>query len=109
MIQISPEEKEEGKVMAILAYIIFFVPLLAAKDNKFAMFHAEQGTLLFIAYVVVMIAGTIGSLVCIGALLYLLYIPLLVFAIIGIVNAAGGKVKVVPLIGSWGRKFNFVK
>ena len=49
----------KNKVMAILAYIIFFIPLLAAKESKFAMYHANQGLVLFLLAVAVSIVGTI--------------------------------------------------
>ncbi len=35
--------------MAVLAYIIFLIPLLAAKDSKFARYHTNQGLVLFLA------------------------------------------------------------
>jgi hypothetical protein len=39
----EPNNVLTNKVMAILAYIIFFIPLLAARDSHFAMYHANQG------------------------------------------------------------------
>lgn len=38
----------EKKVVAAFAYLIFFIPLLAAPDSKFAKFHANQGFWLLI-------------------------------------------------------------
>jgi len=40
-LDITPEEIESGKTMAIIAYLIFFIPLLMddMKKNKFVMFH----------------------------------------------------------------------
>ena len=82
---------EENKIFAILAYIgiLWLVGLLAAKDSKFARFHVNQGIVLFIAALlsVIPIIGWIWSMV------------VFVFAIIGIVNAATGKAKELPLIG----------
>lgn len=34
--EMEEEDIEKNKVMGILAYILFFVPLLAARDSKFA-------------------------------------------------------------------------
>ena len=46
------EDVEKNKVMAGLAYIIFFLPLIACPDSAFGRFHANQGLLLFIFGVV---------------------------------------------------------
>ena len=83
----------DNKVMAVLAYIgiLFLIPLLAAPNSRFARFHANQGLVLFlglIPFVGWIISGAIG-IVC------------LAFMIIGIVNAANGKAKELPLIGSF--------
>ncbi|MBI5144164.1 MAG: zinc ribbon domain-containing protein, partial [Candidatus Omnitrophica bacterium] len=47
-----PNDKEvlEGKPFAILSYlwILCLVPLILKKENRFAMFHAKQGLVLFI-------------------------------------------------------------
>jgi uncharacterized membrane protein len=105
-INVTPEEIDSGKTMAIIAYFIFFVPLLVedAKKNKFAMFHTEQSIVLFIIQVIVIIVGTITC-----GIGYILYIPLLVFYVMGIVYAAQGQVKEIPLVGKFGEKFNLVK
>ncbi len=91
---------EDNKVMAILAYIwiLLLVPLLAAKDSKYARYHAYQGVTLFIAWVAVRALGWIlpynlSGLVTIASL------GLLVLAIIGILNAFNGRAKPLPLIG----------
>jgi uncharacterized membrane protein len=105
-LNITPEEINSGKTMAIIAYFIFFIPLLVedAKNNKFAMFHTEQSIVLLILNVII---GIVGTITCgIGLILYL---PLLVLYIMGIVYAAQGQVKEVPLVGSFGEKFNLVK
>ena len=101
---------EQNKVMAVLAYLgpLVLVPILAAKDSKFAKFHANQGLVLFICSIVYCIA-----LFFIGFILYsisdylgifvhilrLLNIAFLVLAILGIVNAINGQAKELPIIG----------
>lgn len=101
-----------NKIMAILAYIgiLVLVPIFAAKESKFARFHANQGLVLLIAEVAVSIILSI-----VGAILILIlpilgivfsivswvaYVVFLVLAVMGIVNAATGKAKELPLIGS---------
>jgi len=88
-----------NKAMAILAYILFFVPLLAARHSKFAMYHANQGLVLFLALVAVNIVSSIIPII--GWLLIgpLANLGLFILAVVGILNAAGGKCKPLPLIG----------
>ena len=108
----DPADINNNKVMAVLAYfgILFLVPLLAAKDSKYAKFHTNQGVVLLIAQLVLGFAvGILSSVLLFIApvlavittlLSYAVSIASLVFAIIGIVNAATGKAKELPLIGS---------
>lgn len=105
-LNITPEEIESGKTMAFVAYLIFFIPLLMddAKKNKFVMYHTEQSIVLLIVNVIMNI---IGIVTC--GFGYILYIAVIVFYIMGIVNALGGKVVPLPLIGQYGEKFNLVK
>lgn len=96
----AQEDIEKNKVMAGLAYIIFFLPLLACPDSKFAKYHANQGLLLLI----VSFAGSIilSLIPIIGWLLLPIFtVVVLVFAIIGLVNGLGGKVKELPIIGKY--------
>lgn len=118
-LNITPEEIESGKVMGILAYILFLIPLFAARDNKFAMFHTEQAIVLcitsFVIWIVVFILNMIvsaisSSLGCAISILGMLpWIAYLVLWIMGLLNAIGGKVKELPIIGAYGAKLNLVK
>jgi uncharacterized membrane protein len=105
-INITPEEAEAGKTMAIIAYFIFFVPLLVdeARNNKFAMYHTEQSIILLILQIIVNIIGVITC-----GIGYILYLPVLVFYVMGIINAVQGQAKPLPLVGQFGEKFNLVK
>ena len=100
-LQAEPTDIANNKGMAILAYILFFIPLLAAKQSKFAMYHANQGLILFLALVAINIVSTIIPVI--GWLLIgpLANLALFILAILGIVNAAGGKCKPLPLIGGF--------
>ena len=110
-LNITPEEIESGKTMAILAYILFIIPLVVeeAKQNKFAMFHTEQAIVIAILHLAGFILGTIGSMVCIGAIFYLINLFAFVLWIMGLIYAIQGQVKAVPLVGQFGEKFNLVK
>jgi uncharacterized membrane protein len=116
---ITEAEIQDGKTMAILAYIIFIIPLLAARDKKFAMYHTEQAIMLWIAFIIIYIAiwiltfivGQISSgLACIISILGIIpWILYLILWIMGIINAAGGKIKELPVIGTYAAKLNLVK
>jgi len=103
------KEVEEGKIFAFLAIFLtiigFLIVVLTKKENKYAMYYAKQGLVLFIAYVIVWVAGLIpfiGWFVIwpIGLLL------LFILWIIGIVNAFSGEEKPIPLIGRFADKIN---
>lgn len=105
-LNITPEEIEKGKTMAFVAYLIFFIPLLMDeyRNNKFVMYHTEQSIVLLILNIILAIVGTVTC--GIGLVLYIAWI---IFLIMGIMNALGGKVQPLPLIGQFGEKFNLVK
>jgi uncharacterized membrane protein len=90
---------QNNKGVAIVAYIIFFIPLLVARESKFATYHANQGLVLFIAAIAVNVV--LGIIPIIGwILLPLANLAVIVFAILGIINAANGQTKPLPWIGS---------
>ena len=112
----SQQDINQNKAMAVLAYIgiLVLVPIFAAKESKFAKFHANQGLILLIVDVIVAILIMVLSAVIlaiswrlywVSTILSLLYIPLLGFSILGIINAVNGKAKELPLIG----KFRLLK
>lgn len=97
------QDIEKNKVMALLAYIIFLIPLLAAKDSKFARFHANQGLVLFLGGIIASVVAVIPVIGWIIAPIAGLVITVL--AIIGILNALNGRAKELPVIG----KFKILK
>lgn len=109
----DPQDVQQNKLMAILAYfgILVIIPILAAKDSKFAKFHANQGLVLCICSIVLWVALSIISTLVykfafflgmiISLLSFLVYIGIFVLAILGIVNAAKGEAKELPLIGKY--------
>lgn len=110
--EFAPDDIQKNKGMALLSYIgiLFIIPLLAAKDSKFAKFHVNQGIVLFIAELVCSIAVWIVSAILRfipvvrtflpAVLITLVSLAALAFMIIGILNAVNGRAKELPLIGS---------
>lgn len=101
--EFTPEDINSNKAVAIIAcfWILFFVPLVAAKDSGFGKFYANQGLILLITGAVLNVAGGILSNVpfvgfILQMLLSLVSLGLFVFLI---VNAANGKAKELPIVG----------
>ena len=102
----DPQDVKDNKIIAALSYLglLVLVPLLAKKDSPFCQFHAKQGLVLLIAWVVI---GVVAVIPILGWIISILgSILLAIFFIIGIVNALSGKAKELPLIGQLGNKFN---
>lgn len=108
----SPQDDvSTNKGYAILSYfsLLVLVPIFAAKNSKFARFHANQGLVLLIAEalygiataVIVAIFTLINWLVAsiFSTILGLGSILFLVLAILGIVSAAQGECKPLPVLG----------
>lgn len=103
----------QNKAMAILAYFgpLVLIPIFAAKGSKFARYHSNQGLLLLITCVawsivtailnsvMYAISWRLGSII--GTLLSIVNLVFLVAAVIGIINAANGKAKELPVIGKY--------
>ena len=95
----DPADVNANKWIGVLAYILFFIPLLAAKDSRFAMYHANQGLVLLILCIACNIVLSIIPIIG-WILLPLANLATLVLAIIGIIQAANGQLKPLPIIGS---------
>ena len=107
----SGEPTSDEKVMGAIAYlgILFLVPLLAKKDSKFAMFHAKQGMVLFIAEIIAYIAGFMLAFIpYFGWYLdWLIYVVVGILALIGLIQALSGKYWELPVLGAWAKTFKF--
>lgn len=88
---------DKNKTMAILAYFIFFLPLLTdAKDSTFAKFHANQALLVWLVGVVswFLTATLFGAIIGLP-----LSLVAFVLWIIGLMGAVNGQMKRLPVIG----------
>ena len=115
--------------MGILAYPLFFVPLIAGafKTSPFVKFHTNQGILLWIVFIGYSIINSIlsfairvdrvryvfgipyysrGTPVVLSVILSLLYIPIVILCVMGIMTASKGEMKPLPVIGD---KFTILK
>ena len=118
------KEVESGKVMAILSYIIALIPYFAEKKNKFVRYHAVQGmNILIIAVGWAIVGAIINSVVqaifcstgygywysscwytfgiedVISWIISFVGLGIGILDIMGLVYAATGKAKEVPILG----------
>jgi uncharacterized membrane protein len=101
-IKTKSADAEKYRGMAILAYVIFFLPLLTdAKDNPYVKFHVKQGLIVFLAGIAVSVVGSIIPVL--GWLIILPFGSLLVMVlwVMGIINAVNGEKKELPIIGKY--------
>ncbi|WP_148509883.1 DUF4870 domain-containing protein [Hungatella hathewayi] len=107
--QADIKDAQDNKAMAVLAYIIFLIPLFAAKESKFARYHTNQGLVLFIATVALSIVYSILTTIlyaiswrlglAVGGILWLVFFLPTILAVIGIINAVNGRMKPLPILG----------
>lgn len=105
---------QNDKILSVFGYfgILFLIPLFAGNNSQFTRYHANQGLLLFILdiilYVIALIIG--GIIILVSGFQAVLAVPLImslvslvvmIFAIIGIVHAAQGEMKPLPVIGGF--------
>jgi len=95
--------------MAVIAYILFFVPLLTgdAKKDSFVKYHTKQGLVLFLLAVLLNVINWIMPFYFWWTIGRILGLGVLVLLIIGIINAANGKKEPLPLIGGFADVFKF--
>ena len=96
--QHKDQEIKEGKFFAIISYISFLciVALLLKKHNKFALYHAKHGLVLFVFEVVGFIISIIPIL---GWLIWTFGIVVIsLVSIWGILQALMGNYSRIPLV-----------
>ena len=105
----QPASGQPNTGMAIVAYILFFVPLLTdAKNDPFVKFHVKQGIVVFALSVILWVIKMLIPWYWLFRLYWLFDLAglaILVFVILGIVNAAQGKQEKLPLVGQFADSF----
>ena len=98
---------EEGRGLAWLSYLglLVIIPILLQKDNPFTRYHIQQGLALLIFAIiwnVIWIIPFIGFIVG-----WIGWVAIIVFTVMGIINALTGKETPLPLLGKIADKINF--
>ena len=114
-------DAEDNRVVAILGYLVFLLPLIFAPKSKFARFHANQALLVFccgaslmfvfvtslIAYEVIrkLSLASLDSAMWFGTFCFCVPVTLALLvgvaglALQGIINAANGEMNPLPVVG----------
>jgi len=101
---------ENSKICAILSYLLvgiiwYFVDENMKKD-KFVKYHVKQGLVLLIVWVIGDIVFSIIPVI--GWILFPIFsLAMIVLMVLGIINAANGQEKELPIIGQFASKFTF--
>ena len=112
---IDPADIAANKTWGGLAYILFFLPFIGCPQSRYGRYHANQGLILLILWVILAVIGNIISFIFLGVSWRLYFIPYIIWAliwiinvaffVIGLINGLTGKAKELPLIG----KFRIIK
>jgi len=109
--KVETKSEDTGKLCAILAYlfvgIIWYFADEKMKIKELAKFHVKQSLVLLIISIILQIVGTVLPIIGWFIILPLASLFTLIWAIIGMVYAANGEMKELPLIGGYAKKFNF--
>ncbi len=100
--EVDANDIKSNKGKAILSYfgLLVLIPLFMAKESKYARFHANQGLTLLIANASIFLISFLSNFVTfLSFVSSICSLFVFVLAIIGIVNAASGKMKPLPIVG----------
>ncbi len=94
----AEQEIRDGKFFAVISYVSFLciITLLLKQDNKFALYHAKQGLVLFVleaAAFILSIIPLLGWLIGIFG-----YAIFLLASVWGIIQAGLGIYSRIPLV-----------
>ncbi len=91
-----PKGYQSNRLLAALSYlwILFLLPFIFCRDDKFALYHARQGLVLFAVTTAGQVLGAAFGLSWIVILMQIYWI------IKGIGNANAGKMEPLPYIGN---------
>lgn len=97
---LNQKDVDTNRVMAALSYvwIVSLIMLLLKKNSPYVQFHAKQGFVLWVASIIFWFIPVIG---------WLLNLIVLIFVVVGFVQALNGNTWKAPLISELAEKINF--
>ncbi|GAA0179538.1 hypothetical protein SH2C18_23890 [Clostridium sediminicola] len=99
------ENKKTNKWINVVAYLLFFVPLLIDSNSEEYKFHANQGLNLLILSIAISIIGSFIPIIGWFIILPIGGILCFILFIMGVINAINETNKQLPMIG----KFRLIK
>ncbi len=101
------QQDSERTIYIVLSYlgILSLIPLLLKKDDKVVQFHAKQGLVIFLIYVVIQIIGSWLLFGVLSVIYGLLVALLVVVSIVAIVKGVQGEMWKIPVIIDLAEKF----
>ena len=99
------DSANDDKVIGILSYLgilwVIAYILYGKKKSEYNIFHLRQGLGLFIIWIGLWIVGYIMAYIPVigGLIMLVLYLGVLVLMIMGIIGAANGEKKELPVLG----------
>lgn len=96
----------EQTVMAALSYlgILILIPFFVKKNDPFVHFHLKQGVVLLVPELIVYVAS--GMMYFMWPIWNIVWLALLGFTIVGVLNALTKKEKALPFIGQYASRIN---
>ena len=95
----NQQVSQDSKLFGALSYLwlLSVVMLILKKDDEFVRFHAKQGTVIFVASIILWFIPIIG---------WLMQIAVLVGVVIGFLKAYSGERFKMPVVGDLADKIN---
>ena len=93
------DDEKKNRILAALSYVLFLWILpLGKKDSQFCQFHAKQGMLVFISWIVISLLGWIPF---IG---WAAWFSLLIVNIMAIYKTLNGESWEIPWLGAYAKR-----
>jgi uncharacterized membrane protein len=111
--RVKVSKNDDTKLFAFLAtffsIIGFVVALAVRRDDKYVMFYAKQSLVVFIASIIAWIIGMILVFLPVLGVVITVALNIIIFVLwlVSWIYALSGEMKEVPIIGHYGRSFNF--
>lgn len=95
--QVSITEAERKWAAVSYLWILWIVPLLLKRNSNYVQFHAKQGMVLFVAEIISGLIPVIG---------WLIGLILIIFAVLGVLEALAGRFWELPILGKYVKNFS---
>ena len=101
--------EQKNILMAVFAYMgpLIIVSYIIGREDPFVKFHIKQGLVLFAIEAALWVLSSFFWMIFyqFWMIWQIINLAIFILAIVGIINAAQGKEKELPLVGSYGNMF----